>query len=360
MRNRFVQLLAGATPFDATTELARALAAGARNGSLFSSSAIFADHIAPALRDEVRELRDYRPRATDRVLVHYGTRIVGLDKTLSGVHRYGLYYHNITPARFLSPYSLYMAAELELARRALPRLVMGAGLHLAASDFSASELRRVGAREVLVVPPVVGMAAHPQSSGDVPAAGTQKRLLFVSRLAPNKGHARLIKMFALLRRSMEDVRLVFAGRPVVGAEEYVTELQRLSRYLRLQNQIDFTGELSVDDLAGAYRSADLFVCASEHEGFCVPIYEAMSFGLPVVAWASAESAVAQTMGAGGLCMRAGDLGSFAAIVARLLRDESLRRAVVLSQNEELKRHNPEKNMARILEALSSMQPETTR
>ena len=357
---RFVQILAGATPGDASSEEARAVARKAETTHHFGAVETYAAHRAPGLEFPVRELRKFVPRPTDRILVHYGTRIPGLEACTAGAS-YGLLYHNITPAHFFRPYSLFVAAELELARRALPRTAVGARLNIAHSHFSARELISAGAPNILVLP----LAVHAQAivarghwNTDIRKREAVRRdagpvLLFVGRTAPNKGHVDLVKALYFLKHWYPEARLVLAGRPVLRAPGYGQEVVRVTRSLGLEADVEMTGELDETGLVDAYRKADVFVVASLHEGFCLPVLEAMAFGLPVVASAAGDSAVAETMGQAGLRVEEGGHVALAAAVARVFRDADLRRALVDGQREwvgALLRRDP---AGQILEALEA-------
>ena len=361
---RFVQILAGATPGDATTEEAEAIAEAAQHSRAYGAVETFANHIAPALRFPVRELQKFTPRGGDRVLIHYGIRIPEVESIIAGVP-YVLLYHNITPPHFFRPYSLHVAAELELARRALPRMLACAHSCLAHSEFSARELRGLGAADARVV----SFARHPRSlvvrarqeprKASVSGAGPRNAggiadgplILFVGRLAPNKGHADLIKILFYLRRWLPGARLVLAGRPVLRAPLYAAELTRVARSLGVSGNVTMTGELDDEAVIAAYRSADAFVCASLHEGYCLPILEAMAMGLPVIARADPGSAISDTMGGAGIRLEQVGNEGVAATLARVLSDESLRQKIIARQDLRVDAYLADDPTSHILSAL---------
>ncbi len=354
---RFVQLLAGATPEDASTEEARAIALAARQTDRYRQVMTFALHRAPGLPLPVRDLRSFHSQPGDRVLLHYGIHIPDLSRLL-GDSRYALLYHNITPSHFFLPYSLFVAAELKRARRALPTIASGALCAMAHSRFSAEELEASGARNVRVLPlalgpgsPVhearylTGPAPSPEAGRELDPGGPGGRpltLLFVGRLAPNKGHARLIRCLWFVRRAFPEARLVLAGRSVLRAPGYVAELLQLTRALGMRTGGD--GDVSIHSdptaaqLVQMYQRAHLFVCASEHEGFCVPLIEAMAFGLPIVAHAENESAVAETLGGVGLRVAGGTTEQFAQAVVYALQRPNVRATLIAEQDRRLGRY----------------------
>jgi glycosyltransferase involved in cell wall biosynthesis len=84
-----------------------------------------------------------------------------------------------------------------------------------------------------------------------------------------------------------------------------------------------------DELRAAYASADLFLCLSEHEGFCVPLLEAMAFEVPVVAFDA--GAVRETLRGGGVLLRDKQPAAVAGLVHRILTDDTLREQVLETQ-----------------------------
>jgi glycosyltransferase involved in cell wall biosynthesis len=136
-------------------------------------------------------------------------------------------------------------------------------------------------------------------------ASRRKDILFVGRLSPNKSQHDLLFLLALYQRHIDpDVRLMLAGGG--GSIGYIARLTDAIRALGLttngpggrreEGDVDvfFSGPIDEAELATFYRQAQLFLCLSEHEGFCVPLVEAMSFGVPVIAHRAA--AVPETCG----------------------------------------------------------------
>ena len=157
-----------------------------------------------------------------------------------------------------------------------------------------------------------------------------RNLLFVGRVAPNKCQHDLVRMCWHLLRMGEDVRLCLVGQALPG-DPYVAEVAGLAQELGIASRVWIPNKLTVPELAAAWRAADVFVSMSEHEGFGVPLIEAMCFGLPVVAHAC--TAIPETLGGCGLTFAdKGDLVEAAALVREVLRDRSLREALILGQS----------------------------
>jgi glycosyltransferase involved in cell wall biosynthesis len=137
------------------------------------------------------------------------------------------------------------------------------------------------------------------ASSPAQSAGRPLRLLFVGRGVPNKAQHHLIATLAALRQGGEDAQLHLIGS-WQGMEAYAARCARLARDLRVTEHVVVEGSVDDDLLARAYAGSDAFVCLSDHEGYCVPLVEAMASALPIVAFAS--SAVTETVGAAGLLL----------------------------------------------------------
>jgi L-malate glycosyltransferase len=187
--------------------------------------------------------------------------------------------------------------------------------------------------ELPPVPPLPG------GGGDGPA-----RLLFVGRGVPNKAQHHLVMTSAALRDAGVDHELWLVGS-WAAAPDYERHCRRLARTLAVEDRIRFLGSVSEAELARRYAEADLFLCLSDHEGFCVPLIEAMAGGLPIVAHAS--SAVPETVGAAGLLLEDKPPSLVAEAVAETLRNPRVQAAQAAARPERLDRFS----QARLAERL---------
>jgi glycosyltransferase involved in cell wall biosynthesis len=291
-------------------------------GELGYQSDIYADIIDHRLAGAARPaaaLHDTM-RAADTVLYHLsvGSRLAAVFWSLPG-HKV-VVYHNITPPEYFYPTNPAVALQLIAGRRQLHDLSARAELCIADSDYNAAEARGCGYRRVVVIPPPVDLTRlQPVAASPV----APLYALFVGRFAINKRHDTLIRSLAILAAEGVDLRLVLVG-PADDNRAYVKALRSLADRLGVQDRVDIhAGRVSDGRLRELYRGASLFATASEHEGFCVPIVEAMAFHLPVVARAAA--AVPATVDGAGLLVEGDDPLLMAAAIHRVIRDEPLRR-----------------------------------
>ncbi len=238
-----------------------------------------------------------------------------------------LNYHNITPAEYFARWEPGMADGFDRARRALAGLATCTELAIADSGYNEAELRRLGYRTTTTSPPLVDLGAlHAPPSRRALARidrrrGAGARWLFVGRLAPNKCQHDVIGAFAAYRKAFDPAaRLVLVGAP--SSYRYLRALQQLVADLELGDTVVLAGGIAFDALRAEYGRASVFVCCSEHEGFCVPVVEAMELGVPVVAYAAA--AIPETVGDAGVLLDDKDPLRVAVAVAGLLGDRERR------------------------------------
>ncbi len=247
-------------------------------------------------------------------------------------------YHNITPDLFFAPWEPHVAAELALGRRQLAELAPVTELALADSAFNEAELTALGFGATAVLPIIIDT-----DDFDIePDPATLRRLerardrggadwLFVGRISPHKGQHELVKALALYRRDHDPLaRLYLVGGS--SSHSYLSALEAFVADLGLTSAVDIVGSVPPAELCAYYLSADVLTSASRHEGFGVPLVEAMHHGVPVVAVDAA--AVPETLGRGtgrgaaGLLVGPEQPALFAAAVARVVGDAPLRTAMV--------------------------------
>lgn len=247
-------------------------------------------------------------RNADDILIYHFSRgwSPGLELIRQLPCRRVIRYHNITPAEFFARFSRTDQEICEAGRKELVELVAAeCDLFLSASAFSMRELIAMGASvsRSFVVPPFHHIDRLTKITAD--ARTLQKfsdgtaNILSVGRVVPHKGLHQLIAMFARYyydynRKS----RLLIVGKGGEGLSDYSKLLHRAVRKLRLDKAVVFMGGVSDEVLKACYLVANAYATTSEHEGFCVPLVEAMSMKLPITAYAA--TAIPETLGDAGL------------------------------------------------------------
>ncbi len=194
-------------------------------------------------------------------------------------------YHNITPPELMAPWDNHLALGQLRAQGDLRLLAPRAALAIADSAYNEAHLAEAGFRATAVVPPSADLAttARTPATAATHGAGGGARWLAVGRVSPNKALESTVAALAVARVHHDPgATLRLVGKPATGS--YVTALRRYVADLGLADAVTFAGHASDDTVAAAYAEADVLVVTSEHEGFCVPVVEAMSAGLPVVAF----------------------------------------------------------------------------
>ena len=212
-----------------------------------------------------------------------------------------LVYHNITPARWFAGVNARVARDIEQGLLELPELCRASDALWADSPFNAQELQALGFRaEVLdlLVDPERWERPRNEDVYRTVRASAAVNILHVGRLAPNKCVEDILKAFHYLHRHIvKDSRLWLVGIDT-DTELYSFALREMAARLGIGHVVEFSGCLSDEGVRGMYEASSAYICMSEHEGFCLPIIEAMHFGLPVVAYAA--GAVPHTVGDGGV------------------------------------------------------------
>jgi L-malate glycosyltransferase len=300
-------------------------------------SAIYCyDADAGLLGAEARRVRDYRPSDGPEVQILHFALPSPLGDVVAGLPgRRVLIHHNLTPPGFFVGLDPELVELMQRGEDELRRLAPAMDLGLGDSEWNRQELERLGYRRTGVLPILVDWGRYDAA----PRPGLLRALsdgmlnvLFVGRLAPNKRQEELLKVFKLLQRRVEPrSRLILVGKPDRHAA-YAAALLEMARHERIDN-VHFAGGVDHADLCTYYRAAHVFLSASAHEGFCVPLLEAFHFGLPVLAYRS--TAVPYTLGGAGVGFDGMDHAALAELLGLLLSDRGLRQRLIERQRRRL-------------------------
>ena len=334
------QLLASVSYGDAVSNYALEVRNYLR--SLGYKSDIFARHLDLLM---AKEAEAFDPDAiSDKAGIIYHHSI-GSEVTSYAIQHPGpkcLIYHNITPGRFYEPYRPDFTALLEKGRSDLKDLSNSFSLAAGDSMFNVTELIQAGFEHAYVVP----IAISPQKWNHSPESVIMDllndeiaNLLFVGRISPNKCQDHLVTAFFHYLSMDSDARLIIVGDYRPSDPYYEHLIDSINKH-GLSNNVMLTGRVNDAELQAYYRTADLFWSMSEHEGFGIPLIEAMWFDVPVLAYKS--SAVPETLGNAGIMFKTkNDLVSVAALAKLLIRDPKLKSNVLTAQGKRRKDFLPE-------------------
>ena len=324
------QVVVSASPGDAVT----ASALQARNALRAAGvdSEVFARFFDPRLAGDVLPL-DAMPSSQAAALVYHAS--IGEPEVFEFLHhrpeRLVLMYHNISPAEVFAPYDPRFARLLEGGRKELASLARRTDIAFAASRFNARELEALGYDDVRVAPLLVdtdrllAIEPDPATTHHLTTQIEGPVVLYVGQLLPHKRPDFLISAYhTLVTWLLPGAHLILVG--VARIPQYKRALQLLVSELNLTGAW-LTGEVTDEELVAFFRRADVFVTASEHEGFCAPLLEAMAFDTPVIARDFA--AVPETLGEGGLLLPSDDSFVLAAeALQAVLTEEGLHASLV--------------------------------
>lgn len=264
----------------------------------------------------------------DLLILHHSSGNPKLEEVLEYELPRALIYHNITPESFYS-HDPHIQGLCRLGREQLAPLAKRCHALFSVSQFNGRELPS-SVRGCL---PLFPLKTGPQLAGWNP--GDPMRLLFVGRIAPHKNQELLIRTVAELTRNTDrDYRLHLVGG---GDPLYMEFLRLTAKHLGVADRVQFSGKIPDEAKEGFFRNSHLFVSASLHEGFGVPLVEAMQQGLPVVALD--RGAVGETLGDSGVRIDSEDPRLLAGAIETLAQHPELAREVLLRQRarlEELK------------------------
>lgn len=263
-----------------------------------------------------------------------------------------LIYHNITPAEFLRPYRPDFAAILDKGRAKLPELAQYFRLSVGDSAYNAAELASVGFEQ----PGVLPIAIDPRKWNRLPDSTLMEQLqdgksnlLFVGRITPNKCQEQLVEAFYYYLTMDVEARLILVGEGNSNDPYYHHLLSTIDKF-NLSSYVLMPGQVNDAQLLAYYRTAHLFWSMSEHEGFGVPLVEAMWFDIPVLAYKS--SAVPETLSESALMFNnKEDLVQVAALAKLLVKDRALQSKVISAQRRRRESFTPQavsENLSRLI------------
>lgn len=266
-------------------------------------------------------------------------------------------YHNITPAHFFAGIS-GLETACRTGREELKALASVISYAFCDSDYNRKELEELGYSNTVTLPIIFHEQEYLETVPDKNFIEKYRdencewtNILFVGRIAPNKKQEDIIHSFALYHKYINPRSRLFLVGAVVDTERYQRALEEYILKSQVEDVI-FLGHVTFQEILAAYSIAHLFLCHSEHEGFCVPLLEAMTFNVPILAYS--EAAVPDTLGSSGVLFTEKDHRLVAELMNLLITNKEVREQVIAGQQRRLKDFRPEKTLSRFKELIKPL------
>lgn len=298
---------------------------------------IYAEGIDARIQKGLAEnVKNLEVQTEDIVILHLSAWAKSNDLVANLNCKKVMIYHNITPPVYFEYYDKKNAQQCASGLEQLKELKNSFDMVLAVSEYNRQNLLEMGYKcEINILPIIIPFNDYDKN----PSTKVLKKfednytnILFLGRIVPNKKHEDVIAAFDFYQKNYNPKsRLFLVGNPN-GCENYAEQLKIYAKELGTKN-VFFTGHTAFNEILAYYKLADLFLCQSEHEGFCVPLIEAMYFNLPILAYSS--SAIPDTLNGSGFLTKEKNPALTGALINKILTDEALKKTIIENQQERL-------------------------
>jgi glycosyltransferase involved in cell wall biosynthesis len=307
---------------------------------------IYAESITPSLLEKgigVNIAKLPRLEANDVLIYHLSTGSELNYKFAEFKGRKIAVYHNVTPPEFFQGYDYTLEQLTQKGLDGVRFLESKVDYCLADSEFNKENLTKIGYKVPIDILPIVvpfdDYKKKPSQDVLEKYQDDKHNIIFAGRVAPNKCHQDIIAAFACYKKYYDSEARLFLVGSYQESDTYYRKLKRYVELLEVEDVV-FTGHITFEEILAYYRIADAFLCMSEHEGFCVPLVEAMFFGIPIIAYNC--TAVPLTLGDGGILVNKKDPIETAALINRIISDKDLREIIRKNQKMRLEEFRYEK------------------
>ncbi len=322
-------------------------------------SRIIAMTIDKPLQDKATFFHLYRQNPTrDSIkILHFAVPSELTDFFLLTPGKKAMIYHNVTPPHFFMDFSTPLTLMTDEGRKHLERLSGCFDIAAADSTFNAGELKALNYWNVHVFPLLVDLddyrAPHSAAFSNL-IKKDRKNILFVGRISPNKKIEDLIKVLYCYKKYFSPtIRLIIAGNSQT-LPGYFYALQDLVCRLDLTREdVVFTGHIPFEELLSLYKTADVFLSMSEHEGFCLPLIESCFFQLPAVAFDA--GAVGETLGGAGILFHHKNHDEVAGLVEQVITNSGLRSKLQRLERERMEKYKQDAEPGKLLALIEGIE-----
>jgi L-malate glycosyltransferase len=300
------------------------------------TSKVYAQHIHDAKSDIIPYKR-YKRYAVDKSTTIFHMSI-GSDMSTFLMRLPGtkmMIYHNITPPEYFIGINDELTRLCWAGRHELGMLSPHLNLALGDSEYNRKDLEENQYAKTGTLPILLDMNMYegePDKNTLKRYSGEYTNIIFVGRISPNKRQEDVIRSFYYYNKYINKKSRLFLVGSYTGTERYYCMLNDLVRKLGLDNVI-ITGKVELNELLAYYYISDVFLCMSEHEGFCVPLLESMHFKIPIIAYNA--TAVPYTLGGSGILVNRKDYECIGELINLVVEDESFKKRIVKKQTERL-------------------------
>ncbi len=317
-------------------------------------SELFAEEAKPEVRALVRDWRDLRSLPSDALLlVHHSMGNDVIDAVAKLPQKKGVVYHNITPAEHFAGINEHARRYSELGRAQLARLARACEFGIGVSEFDRAELEEAGFTRTAVVPILPDWEMLDAESDPAVArrlADERTSILVVGQILPHKRTHEAVDAFARYRRRDPGARLYLVGSTAMSGP-YLEQVRERIAECGVEDCVTLTGSVTAEELVAYYRGATALLMLSRHEGFGVPLLEAMHAGLPIVARSAA--AIPDTLGDAGVLLEEPAPDAVADALERVVGDAQVREDLRERGRRRLADFTRERVRGRLAEALGS-------
>lgn len=304
-------------------------------------SKIYCINAHPRYKEIAHDYRDFRENHgsdfNGMIVLHYslGSPLNELYLDLTNACK-SLIYHNLTPPEWFSGINPRIVDDINVGKAELPKLCAKTDLLIADSTYNASELQDLGFEaEVLNLPINPSRWDFPANPGiaSILQSDSSIHVLHIGRFAPNKCLEDILKTFYFLHHHVNKNSKLWLPGIDIDTELYSFSVKKLAQELRIDHAVNFVGRLDDSEIRALYENCSVYLCMSEHEGFCLPVIEAMHFGLPVLSFAS--SALPDTVSTGGILFSQKRYAELAELINLIHVDRALRGSLIESGRQRI-------------------------
>lgn len=314
---------------------------------------IYAENVLSSDRKFAEKISKAKLKPADVIVYHHSIDSKVLDYLLQFPNKKILIYHNVTPENFFEPYDLRFSYLLRRGREDLEKIRDSFQHSFAVSNFNLAELNSLGFKQTKLFPLHLNFQKWDHNQMETKGKSfVFPSFLFVGRIAPNKCQDDLIR-FARTWKSIHgnqfSLRMLGFCNP--DQQAYLDELNFMICQLDLQNEVKIIPYVDETIVKKIYLESNLFLSMSEHEGFCVPLMEAMHFQLPVIAYAAA--AVPETLGNAGVLFQSKDFHQLVNQIDQIYKNPEYRNSIIYQQNLRLDAYLKSNSILPLLEVIKS-------